>query len=352
MLPGIFDHLSSTFKYATGALFLSSALKDSHRKNLIIDTDIFSDVDDAGALLLTSTFPDINLLAVNVNYPSSYSALAVSAILAHYKLPDVPVGIRQPLQHDTFFDDYSYELGEFASKVAYHWSNKSLRWDTIENYWDPVSLYRKTLAAQKDGSVTIASIGFFENLSGLLNSTADIYSPLSGPELIAKKVSELVIMGGEYPSGREYNFFGDNPSTAAHVVNTWVGKTTFSGLEMGKEVLSGALLTVEGAPKDPVKAAYTWYVGYNKSRYSWDPLTVLYASRGLGDLFEYGGEFGYNHVFPDGSNAWVFDGEHTNHRWLKLKVDNETAGRVLDAHFLAGAESVLPLESRSPFDEL
>lgn len=106
----------------------------------------------------------MNLLAVNVNYPSSYSALAASAILAHYGHSETPVGIVRPLTDDTFFDSWFFNLGEFASKVAYHWSGGTLLWGHAEDAWDPVALYRKTLAEAEDGSVTIASIGFFENV--------------------------------------------------------------------------------------------------------------------------------------------------------------------------------------------
>lgn len=134
------------------------------KKNLIIDTDLFSDVDDAGALLLAATSSKVNLLAVNVNYPSSYSALAASAILAHYGHEDLPIGIVRPLTNESFFDDFYFELGEYASKVAYHWSGGSMSWDDAGSAWDPVSLYRKVLAEQEDGSVTIASIGFFDNV--------------------------------------------------------------------------------------------------------------------------------------------------------------------------------------------
>lgn len=49
--------------------------------------------------------------------------------------------------------------------MAYHWSNQSLPWDKLNDYWDPVNLYRKVLAEQDDGSVTITSIGFFENVT-------------------------------------------------------------------------------------------------------------------------------------------------------------------------------------------
>jgi hypothetical protein len=174
----------------------------------------------------------------------------------------------------------------------------------------------------------------------LFNSTADAYSTMSGPELIAAKVAELVVMGGEYPSGRGYNFWGDNPATAVLVVNNWKGRITYSGGEMGRNVFSGAPLTVDGPESDPVRAAYRWYVGYNTSRQSWDPLTVLYACHGLGALFEYVNDFGYNHVFPNGSNTWVYDQTKTSQHWLRLKVDSVTAGQELDRMFLKGAKSV------------
>ncbi|KAI1075561.1 inosine/uridine-preferring nucleoside hydrolase [Whalleya microplaca] len=313
-------------------------------KNLIIDTDLFSDVDDAGALLLAATSPDVNLLAVNVNYASSYSALAASAILAHYGQSRVPIGVRRPLTDATFFDAWTFALGEYASKLAYRFAGGSLAWGRAEDAWDPVPLYRKVLAEAADGSVTIASIGFFENLSGLLNSTSDSYSALDGPGLIAAKVSELVIMGGEYPAGREFNFWGDDPLMTAHVVNNWKGRIVFSGAELGGNVSSGEALMFSGPANDPVRQAYLWYT-YGASRSSWDPLTVLYAMNGLRTLFEYANEDGYNHVHANGSNEWVYDAAVTDQHWLKLAVGNTTAAAELDQLFLVGAWSKAKADS-------
>jgi hypothetical protein len=115
--------------------------------------------------LLAATSPNVNLLAININHPSSYSALCASAILAHYGKADVPIGTRRPLTNATFFDSWGFELGEFASKVAYRYSGGSLPWGKAEDGWDPVALYRKVLSEAEDGSVTIASIGFLENAS-------------------------------------------------------------------------------------------------------------------------------------------------------------------------------------------
>ncbi|KAK0637405.1 inosine/uridine-preferring nucleoside hydrolase [Bombardia bombarda] len=330
-------------------------------KNMVIDTDLFSDVDDAAALMLAATSSLVRLLAVNVNYPSSYSALAASAVLAHYGLPEIPIGIKRPLTNATFFDSWGFELGEYASKIAYHWSGGSLPWGRSEDAWDPVSLYRKVLSEVADQSVTIASIGFFENaclplyllqqwlpvrltrrlqLSGLLNSSADVYSSLTGPELIAAKVSELVIMGGAYPSGYEYNFWGDNASLAAHVVNNWKSPVVFSGYELGETVESGARLMAEGPADDPMRAAYLYYT-YNHSRPSWDPLTVLYAMEGLGDLFEYGNDIGYNYVTANGSNEWINNSDVRNQHWLKLKVTDDVASAELERRLLEAAWSTI-----------
>ncbi|KAF2493619.1 hypothetical protein BU16DRAFT_551412 [Lophium mytilinum] len=267
--------------------------------------------------LLVSTLPNVNLLAVNVNTQSSYSALAISAIISHYGHTDVPVGLLRPITNESFFDDWLYERGEFASKA-----------------WDSVALYRKTLAAQRIGSVTIASIGFFDNLSGLLNSTADAHSPLPGPALMRAKVSKLVIVGGQYPSGSEYNFYSFNPLSTALVVNTWPGPMTFSGAELN--VTAGAALTREGPATDPVAAAYRWHIGYNTSRATWDPFAVLYACQGLGTLFEYEGAGGRNYVYPNVSNEWVY-GVEKQQRWLKLKASNVTAANELERLYLKGA---------------
>jgi hypothetical protein len=173
----------------------------------------------------------------------------------------------------------------------------------------------------------------------LLESSADKYSELAGEELVARKVSELVVMGGEYPSGYEYNFFSDDASATAHVVNNWPTMITFLGFEVGVSVLTGTSLIKSDLNDDPVRQAYIYY-NHGKPRESWDPLTVYYAIYGLGDLFEYGSESGYCHVFPNGSNEWRQDENRTKHRPLKLKVDPSIAQATIDNLFLEGARRV------------
>ena len=77
----------------------------------------------------------------------------------------MPIGLRRPITNRSFFDTWSYEFGEYASKVAFHWSGGTLPWGNAAKAWKPVDLYRKILSEQEDQSVTIASIGFLENVS-------------------------------------------------------------------------------------------------------------------------------------------------------------------------------------------
>ena len=75
----------------------------------------------------------------------------------------------------------------------------------------------KVLDAQPDASVVIVETGFLTCLSGLLASPADSRQPdPRAPMLLPKaKVVKLVIMGGAYPAGQEYNFANAPAETAS-----------------------------------------------------------------------------------------------------------------------------------------
>ena len=68
------------------------------------------------------------------------------------------------------------------------------------------------VAKAADNSVMISSIGFLSNLANLIISPLDSISPLSGVDLVAKKVRGVAVMGGGYLThpefGGEWNFAG------------------------------------------------------------------------------------------------------------------------------------------------
>lgn len=207
-------------------------------------------------------------------------------------------------------------------------------------------MYRNILSSAKDKSIKIISIGFLTNLASLLKSKPDKLSPLSGPDLVSAKVSELVVMGGkypDYPSGFEFNFGHEDPASTAYALKHWPHNVsiTFSGYELGANVYTGKGL--ENAPADsPILAAYQWYVGRGSTmREAWDPITTLYGILGLDGfselgmkpMLEFANQYGYNHITSrDGSNAWVNDTRVTNQHWLKLAdgVTNSSMAWLLD----------------------
>lgn len=62
---------------------------------------------------------------------------------------------------------------------------------------------------------------------------------------------------------------------------------------------------------------------------------------GLGKMFEFGNEYGHNHIFENGSNQWIWDESITNQHFLRLRMSNDSAAQELDRLYLRGAQSAL-----------
>ncbi|MCK5738276.1 nucleoside hydrolase, partial [bacterium] len=167
--------------------------------SIIYDTDIGTDVDDAGALAILHIMADkgeANILATISANQNSFSAPAIDVINTYYGRPDLPIGSSKtgpdPEQwYHKIVPDYPHNLknGNDAPEA--------------------VALYRMILAAQPDNSVTIVAVGWLTNIADLLDSPPDNYSSLNGKELVAAKVKELVSMGGVWPNTKgqsDYNF--------------------------------------------------------------------------------------------------------------------------------------------------
>ena len=289
---------------------------------IIFDTDIGTDVDDAGALAILHIMADrgeARILATMSANQNRWCAPAIDVINTYYGRPDTPIGSSKtgPSPEEWYHDsvpDYPHDL------VSGH------------DAPDAVALYRKILAAQPDESVTIVVVGWLTNMADLLKSGPDNSSPLSGRELVEAKVKELVSMGGRWPNSPkkegEYNFHMDG--AAAHkVISDWPGKIVFTGL--GKDVMTGSRLVAEGPKDNPVPAFYrNFFKGHRVSeRSSWDLIAVLYAVRGLPDYFTAGSE-GKCVGREDGSNEWIAGGA-SNHSYLVYRMpQTELAGVIED----------------------
>ncbi|CZT18151.1 uncharacterized protein RCC_03991 [Ramularia collo-cygni] len=321
------------------ALFAYVSAHDT-AKPVIIDTDFFSDVDDVGALAIANVLHNCGLCdlqAVMINTPSKYGALAASVVNTYYGNGDVPIGALRPLTNETFSDSYMFTLGEYASKISHNFPHKL---QYANDTSTPLDLYTSLLQSAEPNSTTIISIGFLTNLASLLSTP-------TGHSLISQKVQKLIIMGGRYPSGWEFNFGGSDPSSTITTLSLWPAHIpiTYSGGELGEAIFSGQSLHYTAPSTSPIRAAYEWYVGrYATARESWDPITVLYGILGLQGFeklgiqspFKYVNEFGYNNITAkNASNAWVFDERVRNQHWLGLAdgVGNETVAWILNQFY-------------------
>ncbi len=116
-----------------------------------------------------------------------------------------------------------------------------------------VDVYRRALASQPDNAVVIASAGYLGNLADLLKSPADAISPLSGRDLVARKVRTLVAMGGGYPSRSGENNLAGDPAAAQYVSANWPTKLVWSGYEVGDVVHTGQ--TISARTRRPPRCA-------------------------------------------------------------------------------------------------
>ena len=268
---------SLTTLFATLALATATPAVAAEPVKLIFDTDMGNDIDDAMALAIIHQLERrgaVELLAVTSTKDNPKSAAFIDAVNTFYGNPDVPIGaVRNGVTPQEGRYNGLVDFKGEDGKPVYPHDLKS-----GEDAPDAVALLRKTLAAQPDGSVKIAQVGFFTNLARLLESKPDEHSPLSGSDLIEKKVKELVIMAGSFTPIRfdtdyvEYNVREDVPS-AQLFAEKWPTTVIWSGYEIG------------------IAAAYPWQ-----------------------SIME---DFNYteNHIIKEGYLAWVQDPPHDRPTW-------------------------------------
>jgi len=339
--------------------------------NVIFDTDIWSDIDDALALAMVHALHDrheINLVAVTVSTEEKWCASYVDLVNTFYGHPTIPVGIvRNGMNAEAFKKIYPalhWPVTEYTRVVAQR-KNKdgSLvyphRLIDGTKAPDAVSLLRKTLAAQADGSVVVIQVGYSTNLARLLDSGADADSALNGRDLVAKKVRLLSIMAGgsfsqttvngEPPKGwPEFNLQSDVPS-AQKLFSNWPTPIVDSGFEIGSAMLYPAY-SIEhdySYVKDhPIAETYRVFSEEQKSwphdHPTFDLTAMLYAARPDRNYFSLS-KPGKITVLADGSSRFD-ESEGGTHRYLTLS--EEQKARTLEAMVMLASQP--PIHGRQP----
>ena len=250
-------------------LALAAALLPAQPVNLIFDTDMGNDIDDALALAVIHALEsrgEARLLAVTVTKDNKDAAPYVDLVNHFYHRPNIPIGI----VHDG-------KTPKDAPMIAVPVANPAYP-RKLKNYKDApeaVSLLEQTLKAQPDNSVTIVQVGFFTNLARLLDRPG-------AKDLIRRKVKLLSLMAGAFPKGKkEYNVYIDLPA-ANKVFAEWPTPIVTSGYEIGDAIRYPAV-SIENDFKyvknHPVAEAYRNYMKMPYDRQTWDLTAVLYAVR-------------------------------------------------------------------------
>jgi inosine-uridine nucleoside N-ribohydrolase len=289
--------------------------KTSAPVKIIFDTDLGPDYDDVGALAFLHAMADSGKAEILATVASNKHELVVpsiSVLNTWFGRPELPTGSPKSA---------GVEMGS-----SQHWADSIVAryphspGSTAESE-DAVNVYRKILNSQPDGSVTIITVGFLTNLNNLLHSQPDGLSPLSGSDLVARKVKKLVSMAGWFPEGREFNVFMDSVASQ-NVFKNWPGEIIFTGFEIGKNIFTGLKLVQSDIKNSPVKDAFRIAMAFSdedrNGRMSWDETAVLIGIYGTGGFFdEVRGKIIVN---SDGSNSWE-DNPEGKQIYVKQKMD-------------------------------
>jgi pyrimidine-specific ribonucleoside hydrolase len=267
---------------------------------VIFDSDMGPDYDDVGAITLLHAFADsgyINILATVASTKYEGVAAVFNVLNTYFNRPGLLIGVPK---------GKALEL-----KDNQHWTDTLLlkyphKIKKNDEVLSAIEIYRKTLASQPDGSVTIITVGFLTNLADLLQSPPDKYSKLIGKDLVRKKVKQLVCMAGNFPAGNEWNVKMDAAASTI-VFDNWETPILFSGVEIGFTIKTGLpLISNDGIKDSPAKDVYRISIPLSPQdsagRMSWDQTAVLIAVKGYKPWWNI--QKGTIKVAKDGSNAW------------------------------------------------
>lgn len=299
---------------------------------IIFDTDIGPDYDDVGAIALLHAFADSNeckILATIASNRYPRIAAVLDLFNTYFNRPDIPIGVVRKGGVDVG------SIQKWDSIIVTRYPHSITSNDQAE---DAVKLYRKILASQPDGSVTIVTVGFLTNLADLLQSPPDSYSTLDGKALVKIKVKQLVSMAARFDhemgTFKEFNVVKDAAASMI-VFEQWTTPIIFSGFEVGVKVLSGLpLINSSQIQNSPVKEVFQISIPKDpqdkNGRMSWDQTAVLIAVRGYEKYYD--AVRGRIVANADGSNGW--DPKGKGHLYVKERIPAQQVAELINSLML------------------
>lgn len=280
-------------------------------KSVIIDTDFASDADDVIAIRLAMCFQDAGMLdikgiALSTTY--SRSPLAVHALCYQDGYGSIPVAMDTSgngVQVHTEYVEVMYDIPRSRS-----------------DYEQPVEMYRRILA-ESDTKVNIITLGFLQNIQGLMNSKPDQYSPLTGLELIKEKVDTLYITGGNSTGKPSFNFYwtGDKVINAARdVAGGFPARIVFLQSDLSDDTFCGQFYQT----KDPNRSDIVTKALFANDQYggvvAWDVFSVWCAAQDINDSLDASFlelEQGSQYISHTGATQWTAEAAGSHYKMYK-----------------------------------
>ncbi|MEI7422342.1 MAG: ADP-ribosylglycohydrolase family protein [Prolixibacteraceae bacterium] len=291
---------------------------------IILDTDIGPDYDDAGALAFLHAMADsgkAEILGTIACNKDSLVVPTIEVINTYFGRHSIPTGAPKSAGVSIGADQH------WPDSIVSRFPHQSR---STRQAPDAVAQYRRILAGQPDKSVTLVSVGFLTNLSNLLQSKGDSYSPMNGTDLVTRKVAKLVSMAGKFPSGKEFNLYMDS-AASGYCYKNWPTPIVFTGFEIGEKIKTGLRLVSHAGRGNPVREAFRIAMAASKEdrkgRMSWDETAILIAIYGTNPFFTT--VKGTIHINPNGSNGWD-DNPAGKHSYVKFVQSPEKIGTFME----------------------
>ena len=281
----------------------------SEAKNVILDLDYNSDVDDVCALRLAAQMHaagNIRLQAVGLSTSGDAPAKAAHGQLCYDGLGDVPIGTSS-----VTVETGSPYWDEFISAFFYEGNYVQM---------DAVQLYKQKLreCGARNETIRFVTTGFVTNLAALLKDP-------EGYDLVRDHADSFYITGGGWKQGSDFNFVF-TPATAEaikYVVDYSPVPVVFSTNmsikgENGSVMMCGAsMMKKDTDGDDPVTRAFRAYERENNTslsggRFAWDPMCTWVACMNddaatkthLVPMKVYiDGSNGYNQFYPEAADT-------------------------------------------------
>ena len=248
---GISGHISvGLLIFFFASLYIAQSAQPSVPQKIIIDTDIGDDVDDAFAVALALSSPELQILGISTTFGDTETrAKLVDRFLGEVGRQDIPVAVGIPTHTSNLLTQRRYaEGGHFA---------KASRPRAVDFILEQIRLY--------PDQITLVAIGSLINVGALVDKNAETF----------RKLRRVVLMGGSIERGygdigysaprgpeAEWNIKNDIPSAQ---------KLFVSGVPLFMMPLDATQLKL-----DEVKRAVLFQAGTPLT----DALTLLYHQWG------------------------------------------------------------------------